>query len=102
MRSLNVFLMCSAIVLACAGPAAAVPAGPNGESCSSSATGVKRTINGQNYTCDKCVFTKCDTAGNEIKNCRTVTHYSNCVAALGKPPLKGIFKAPSGVLKKAE
>ncbi|MGH6736495.1 MAG: hypothetical protein ACRECX_10515 [Methyloceanibacter sp.] len=83
-----------------ASSALAVPAGPNGETCSSSATGVKRTIQGKEYSCDKCVFTKCDTSGGEISNCRTVTHYSNCVAALVKPPLGGILKAPSGVLKR--
>lgn len=104
MHSLNVFLLCSALilVLATVEPASAVPAGPNGETCSSSATGVKRTIQGKEYTCDKCVFTKCDTSGGEISNCRTVTHYSNCAAALVKPPLGGILKAPLGGMRKAQ
>jgi len=65
--------------------AAAEPKGPNGEKCDSSETGVKHDIKGQTYTCDKCVYTKCDTSGGQISNCQTVTHYSNCVAAMVKP-----------------
>jgi len=61
--------------------AGAEPKGPNGEKCDSSQTGVKHDIKGVSYTCDMCVFTKCDTSGGQVSNCQKVTHYSNCVAA---------------------
>jgi hypothetical protein len=66
--------------------AGAEPKGPNGEKCDSSETGVSHNINGKAYTCDKCVFTKCDTSGGQIGNCQKVTHYSNCVAAISSSP----------------
>ncbi|HTN71142.1 MAG TPA: hypothetical protein VMO00_08630 [Methylomirabilota bacterium] len=66
-------------------PASAEPKGPNGEKCDSSETGVKHDIKGQSYTCDKCVYTKCDSSGKQISNCQTVTHWSNCVASIVTP-----------------
>jgi hypothetical protein len=92
-------LLFSFLVSAGGAPSLAMPTGPNGEKCDSSATGVKHTINGKEYTCDKCVFTRCDTSGGQISNCRTVTHWSNCVEAAAGRPGAGI-KAPSGGLMK--
>jgi len=78
--------------------AAAEPKGANGETCSSSQTGVKHDIKGKTYTCDKCVYNKCDSSGKEIK-CTTVTHWSNCTAAIVKPG--GRVLAPVGPLQSA-
>jgi len=61
--------------------AVAEPKGPNGQKCDSSETNVKHTINGKQYTCDRCVYTTCDSSGSTISNCRTVTNWTNCVAA---------------------
>lgn len=57
-----------------ASPAGAEPKGPNSEKCDSTETGVKHEIKGVQYTCDKCVFTKCDSGGGQINNCQKVTH----------------------------
>lgn len=70
-----------ALVLTLPSPVTAEPKGPKGETCDSSETNVKHEIQGKQYTCDKCVFTKCDTNNGQISNCQTVTHWSNCVAA---------------------
>ena len=85
-------------VLSVAFHAAAVPKGANGETCSSSETGVKHDIKGKTYTCDKCVYNKCDGSGKEIK-CTKVTHWSNCVASVVKPG--GRVMAPVGSLQNA-
>jgi hypothetical protein len=101
MRPLNRLLLSCAFAFAIAAPAAAEPKGPNGEACSSSATGVKHTIKGNDYICDKCVFSKCDTSGGQISNCQTVTHWSNCVAATRVGP-GGSVLAPPGQVKELD
>jgi hypothetical protein len=83
MRVINVLLICAGLILSLLEYAVAEPKGPSGEKCDSSETNVKHAINGKQYTCDKCVFTKCDSSGSTISNCQTVTHWSNCVAAAG-------------------
>jgi len=85
MRAQIIGLLC----LALAGPACAEPKGPNGEKCDSSETNVKHVINGVQYSCDKCVFTQCDSSGGAIKNCKQVTHWSNCVAVSGTSGASG-------------
>ena len=85
-------------VLSVAFHAAAVPKGANGETCSSSETGVKHDIKGQTHTCDKCVYNKCDGSGKYIK-CTTVTHWSNCTASIVKPG--GKVMVPVGPLQNA-
>jgi len=96
MRQANVVVLCFLLVVA-ATPAAAVPKGPNGETCSESATGVSHDIKGKTYKCDKCVYTKCDTSGGTISNCQKVTHWSNCVEAARRNP-GGVLRAPGGTL----
>jgi hypothetical protein len=97
MGKLKILLLCGPLVLAGTISALAVPKGANGENCNvSSATGVKRTISGKDYVCDKCVYTKCDATGGQISNCRTVTHYSNCEAAAAKGGMQRLPRAPSG------
>ncbi len=87
MRKLTILLLCTPLFLAgVALHAAAEPKGPNGEKCDSSATGVTHQIQGKDYTCDKCVYLKCDTSGGQISNCTKTTYWSNCVAALSRPP----------------
>jgi hypothetical protein len=83
MRALKALPICWALVLALSGPVAAEPKGANGETCDSSETNVKHEIKGKPYTCDKCVYSKCDASGGQISNCQIVTHWSNCVAAAG-------------------
>jgi len=83
MRALKALLICGTLVLAVALPAAAEPKGSGGQTCDESATGVSHKINGKNYTCDKCVYSQCDTSGGSISNCKRVTEYTNCVAAAG-------------------
>jgi len=100
-RTLKVFVTI-AVGLAISGmalPAKAEPKGPNGEKCSSSETGVKHDIKGVTYTCDKCVYSKCDTSGGQISNCQQVTYWSNCVAASVSTPF-GPARA-GGVLQNA-
>lgn len=67
MRSMRiVFGIFCLLLVASATPADAVPKGKNGESCNvSSETGVKHTIKGKEYKCDKCVYSKCD-AGSTV------------------------------------
>ena len=83
MRALKALLICGTLVLAVALPAAAEPKGSGGQTCDESATGVSHKINGKNYTCDKCVYSQCDSSGGSISNCKRVTEYTNCVAAAG-------------------
>lgn len=86
MSALLVLLLSAAIVASTAMPASAEPKGANGETCTSSKTGVKRTIQGKAYVCDSCTYSKCDTIGGSISNCRLVTHYSNCSEASAARP----------------
>ena len=99
MLKLKVLLFSCALILAAIGSAVAEPKGPNGEKCDSSETGVKHTINGKEYTCDKCVYLKCDTSGGSISNCQRVTNWSNCEAALGGATIRpgGGLMAPPAV-----
>jgi hypothetical protein len=65
--------------------------GPNGEKCDSTETNVKHDIKdkpGKHYTCDKCVFSKCDAKGKEINKCQITTHWTNCVEVQANPPKK--------------
>ena len=81
MRNTVTILTFLAFSLAGVSSSLALPKGPRGENCNiSSANGVNHTIRGENYVCDKCVFTTCDTSGRKIENCKVVTHYSNCRA----------------------
>jgi hypothetical protein len=72
-------LICSAMILV--KPASADITGPKGEKCDSTESGVKHKIKGKEYTCDKCVYSKCEAGGKEINNCSIVTYWSNCVEA---------------------
>ena len=81
MRVINVLLICAGLITSVLDYAVAEPKGPNGQKCDSSETNVKHTISGKQYTCDKCVYTTCDSSGSTISNCRTVTNWTNCVAA---------------------
>ena len=86
MRILSGFFVCGSLILAAALSASADIKGPNGEKCDSTETNVKHDIKGKQYTCDKCIFSKCDASGKTISNCRVVTHWPNCVEA--SPPAK--------------
>ena len=81
--------------------AVAEPKGPNGEKCNSSDTGVKHTINGKNYTCDKCVVLKCSGSGSQINNCTSTTYWTNCspAAARTRPGGEIIKPSPSKQMK---
>ena len=79
--------------------AVAEPRGPNGEACNSSETGVKHTINGKTYTCDKCVVLKCSSSGSQLSNCTSTTYYTNCSAALRGRPGEMIKPSPSRQMK---
>ena len=71
-------------MLAGALPASAAPkTGSGGQTCDESDSNVKHDIGGKPYTCDKCVFTTCDSSGGAITNCKRTTEYTNCVAAAG-------------------
>jgi len=94
MRRLNALLVCCPLVFAVALPAAALPRGPNGETCASSETNVRHEIRGQSYSCDRCEYLKCNTSGTHIDNCQRVTHFSNCVAAQATRPTSP--KIPKG------
>jgi hypothetical protein len=100
MRRITALLLCAPLLLVAVAVAWAEPKGANGETCTSSATGVSHVINGKTYTCDKCVYSKCDTSGGSISNCQTVTHWSNCTAAARTNPRVPIERAPnSGILR---
>jgi hypothetical protein len=86
MRILRICFVCGSFVLVGALSASADIKGPNGEKCSSTETNVKHDIKGKHYTCDKCVFSKCDASGKVISSCQIVTHWANCVEA--SPPAK--------------
>jgi hypothetical protein len=86
MRIFRVCFVCGFLVLVGALSASADIKGPNGEKCNSTEPNVKHDIKGKHYTCDKCVFSKCDTSGKAISNCQIVTHWVNCVEA--SPPAK--------------
>lgn len=83
MRKPHLLLLCCPLILATALPAAAVPKGSGGQTCSESESNAKHTIGGKNYTCDKCVYSTCDSSGGTLSNCKKVTEWSNCVAAAG-------------------
>ncbi len=87
MRALHVLLLCCLFAVASSLPAAAAPkTSSTGAKCDESASNVKHQIKGKDYTCDKCVYSKCDTAGGSISNCQRVTEYTNCVAAARTGP----------------
>lgn len=84
MRALKILLLCYPLVLAGALPATAAPnTSSGGQKCDESDSNVKHNIGGKPYTCDKCVFTTCDSSGGAITNCKRTTEYTNCVAAAG-------------------
>ncbi len=96
MRTIVAVLVCG--MLAIAGPAAAEPAGPKGDKCESSETGAKHQINGKNYTCDKCVYSSCNTSGGTVSGCTRTTYWSNCVeAASAITPGGGRMQLPPSV-----
>ena len=76
---------CLLLLVALVTPANAVPKGKNGESCNvSSETGVKHTIKGKDYKCDKCVYSKCIQQGDQLR-CGNETHWSNCEEVASRP-----------------
>jgi hypothetical protein len=83
MRNLRVLCLCCPLMLAMTLTATAEIKGTGGQTCETSESNVKHTIAGKNYTCDKCVYSTCDSAGGTLTNCKRVTEWSNCVAAAG-------------------
>ena len=92
MRLFKILLVCA--LIAGVGPAFAAPnTSSTGEKCAESASGVKHTINGKQYTCDKCVFLVCQPSGNQIV-CGNKTEWTNCVEAAGSGSGSGLNRAP--------
>jgi hypothetical protein len=89
MRLLPTLLLSAALAFAAALPASADIKGPNGEKCDTATPGLKHDIKGKHYTCDKCVFSKCDASGKtiDLEKCRqVVTHWTNCVEDVPASP----------------
>lgn len=70
--------------------------GPNGQACNSSESNVKHDIKGKSYSCDKCVILSCSAGGDQLENCTSTTHWSNCVAAFVKPGGAGQVQTEAG------
>jgi hypothetical protein len=88
-------------------PAAAEPKGEHGEKCDSSETGVKKTINGKQYTCDKCTYktgeVACQDQGKQIGCGPVVKTHWDCkeVASMipgGKATVSGAVKSGAQIL----